>query len=115
MVINLARVRSAFPVAGDSTLGGVLSLVRAVLALPLAFVRAVLALPLALTLPNRHSPLSFKLPNCSEEHIHINNSVWCGIHELTNSNGKECRDSCPTQAWSTGCLLDAVYDINARL
>ena len=104
MVINLARVRSAFPVAGDSTLGGVLSLVR-----------AVLALPLALTLPNRHSPLSFKLPNCSEEHIHINNSVWCGIHELTNSNGKECRDSCPTQAWSTGCLLDAVYDINARL
>lgn len=36
-------------------------------------------------------------------------SPWAGLTELTNKGGDHCGDSCPTQAWSSGCLLD-LYD-----
>jgi hypothetical protein len=58
---------------------------------------------------NRRDP-----PIRSRHHEHINHSVWCGIHELTNSKGKECHHSCPTQAWSMSCLLDAFHDAIAK-
>eukprot|EP01128_Nolandella_sp_AFSM9_P004748 TRINITY_DN2190_c0_g1_i1.p1 TRINITY_DN2190_c0_g1~~TRINITY_DN2190_c0_g1_i1.p1 ORF type:complete len:1571 (-),score=177.42 TRINITY_DN2190_c0_g1_i1:40-4221(-) len=38
-------------------------------------------------------------------------SLWQGLPELTNLGGVECRDSCPTQAWSSATLLDAFYDL----
>ncbi|QLG72265.1 hypothetical protein HG535_0C06200 [Zygotorulaspora mrakii] len=38
-------------------------------------------------------------------------SPWAGITELTNKDGSFCNDSSPTQAWSTGCLLDLFYDL----
>jgi glycogen debranching enzyme len=37
-----------------------------------------------------------------------------GIPELTNENGSPCADSCPTQAWSMSCCLDALYDAVKR-
>ncbi|KAJ6165000.1 Glycogen debranching enzyme [Penicillium chermesinum] len=40
----------------------------------------------------------------------LRESPWRGLHELTNKNGEECRDSSPTQSWSAGCLLDLYYD-----
>merc|ERR1711977_634295 len=36
-------------------------------------------------------------------------SPWAGLTELTNRNGSMCDDSCPTQAWSAGCIID-LYD-----
>ncbi|KNC81810.1 hypothetical protein SARC_05895, partial [Sphaeroforma arctica JP610] len=48
-------------------------------------------------------------------HKHITDSVWRGLHELTNSNGQNCNDSSPTQAWSTSCLLDAFWDAEQGL
>lgn len=41
----------------------------------------------------------------------IAESPWAGITELTNKDGQLCNDSSPTQAWSTGCLLDLFYDL----
>ncbi|CUS13214.1 unnamed protein product [Tuber aestivum] len=40
----------------------------------------------------------------------INESPWAGLTELTNKNGEICYDSCPTQAWSSSCLIDLCYD-----
>lgn len=39
----------------------------------------------------------------------IKMSPWQGITELTNKNGELCNDSSPTQAWSTGTLIDLFY------
>lgn len=41
----------------------------------------------------------------------ISDSEWAGLTELTNKDGEFCADSSPTQAWSTGCLLDFFYDL----
>ncbi|MDI1493541.1 MAG: bifunctional 4-alpha-glucanotransferase/amylo-alpha-1,6-glucosidase [Ramalina farinacea] len=40
----------------------------------------------------------------------IEESPWAGLAELTNKGGELCRDSSPTQAWSSGCLIDLFYD-----
>jgi len=44
----------------------------------------------------------------------INTNPWAGLPELTNSGGKECRDSCPTQAWSAATSLDLLHDSRCR-
>ncbi|KAI3406672.2 GDB1 [Candida oxycetoniae] len=41
----------------------------------------------------------------------IKDSPWAGLTELTNKDGEFCRDSSPTQAWSSSCLLDLYYDL----
>ncbi|OBA23430.1 glycogen debranching enzyme [Metschnikowia bicuspidata var. bicuspidata NRRL YB-4993] len=41
----------------------------------------------------------------------IRESEWAGLTELTNKDGELCKDSSPTQAWSTSCLLDLYYDL----
>lgn len=38
----------------------------------------------------------------------IAKNPWAGLPELTNRNGNPCWDSCPTQAWSAGTILDVV-------
>jgi glycogen debranching enzyme len=44
-----------------------------------------------------------RLAGCMEQ---LNTSPWAGLTELTNKDGAFCGDSCPTQAWSAGCLID---------
>lgn len=46
-----------------------------------------------------------------QRHRHkIVQSAWAGLPELTNAGGQECSFSCPTQAWSSSTLLDALFD-----
>lgn len=47
----------------------------------------------------------------SNHHIHLEKSVWKGLPELTNCNGKWCRDSCEIQAWSNATILEVLYDL----
>jgi glycogen debranching enzyme len=44
-----------------------------------------------------------RLAGCMEQ---LKTSEWAGLTELTNKDGAFCADSCPTQAWSAGCLID---------
>lgn len=39
---------------------------------------------------------------------HVEKTPWAGLPELTNADGIECSDSCPTQAWSASTILDAL-------
>lgn len=50
-----------------------------------------------------------------QPHRHLlRNSPAAGLPELTNENGRECRDSCWTQAWSMACLLEVVTAIETE-
>ncbi|KAF2266381.1 glycogen debranching enzyme [Lojkania enalia] len=40
----------------------------------------------------------------------LKESPWAGLTELTQKDGAFCGDSCPTQAWSAGCLIDLFQD-----
>ncbi|KNC47552.1 uncharacterized protein AMSG_02577 [Thecamonas trahens ATCC 50062] len=40
---------------------------------------------------------------------HLETDVWHGMPELVNPDGAECPFSCPTQAWSSATLLDALH------
>ncbi|KAJ2690096.1 bifunctional 4-alpha-glucanotransferase/amylo-alpha-1,6-glucosidase [Coemansia sp. RSA 1285] len=42
---------------------------------------------------------------------HVTNSAYAGLPELTNRDGAYCRDSCESQAWSSGCMLAALHDM----
>jgi glycogen debranching enzyme len=40
----------------------------------------------------------------------IQDNPWAGLTELTQKDGAFCGDSCPTQAWSAGCIIDVFQD-----
>ncbi|XP_006816107.1 glycogen debranching enzyme-like [Saccoglossus kowalevskii] len=48
----------------------------------------------------------------SAHQVEMEKSPWRGLPELTNKDGVKCTDSCPTQAWSMGCILDVLYDLD---
>ncbi|KAI9697691.1 MAG: hypothetical protein M1836_004641 [Candelina mexicana] len=48
-----------------------------------------------------------RLAGCKKE---IAKNPWSGLPELTQKNGQFCPDSNPTQAWSSGCLIDLFMD-----
>jgi len=45
----------------------------------------------------------------------ILSSPWRGLPELTNKDGTFCQHGCPTQAWSMGCILEVLYDLEKIL
>lgn len=40
----------------------------------------------------------------------LQNNEWLSLPEMTNANGDFCEFSCPAQAWSISCILEASYD-----
>ncbi|KAJ3244446.1 hypothetical protein HDU78_010990 [Chytriomyces hyalinus] len=48
-----------------------------------------------------------------KQHIRdLVSNPFAGLPELTNANGEYCHHSCPTQAWSSATLLEAVADMH---
>ena len=47
----------------------------------------------------------------SRHYVQLSDSVWRSLPELTNADGAYCQFSCPAQAWSMGCILEVLYDI----
>ena len=76
------------------------------------FLRAILKFDLARRKTEEERTEAFqqvtrRLEGCKRA---IEESEWAGLAELTNKGGEWCRDSSPTQAWSSGCLLDLFWD-----
>jgi glycogen debranching enzyme len=58
-----------------------------------------------------YQQITKRLASCMEM---LKTSEWAGLTELTNKNGTFCADSCPSQAWSAGCLID-LFEEEMRL
>ena len=46
---------------------------------------------------------------------HISTSDWGSLPELTNKDGAFCPGSCPAQAWSVACLIEAIEALKNSL
>jgi glycogen debranching enzyme len=42
---------------------------------------------------------------------YVKDCKWDGLPELTNKDGSFCNDSCTTQAWSIGTVIEALYKL----
>jgi len=78
------------------------------------FLRA--KLKMAGLLEQKHQGIFYETVNfvkhtLSTHREHIFNSDWRSLPELTNKDGAFCHHSCAAQAWSTGCLLEVLYDM----
>ncbi|XP_038048621.1 glycogen debranching enzyme-like [Patiria miniata] len=61
------------------------------------------------------STVNFVRQTLTRHHTEVELSLWKGLPELTNSDGQFCKDGCPTQAWSMGCILEVLNDCDKLL
>ena len=65
---------------------------------------------------NDKEDLKFRILNKLANHEkEIKSSIWGGLTELTNKDGEYCAASCPTQAWSSSTILDALHSLFTSL
>ncbi|KJH49784.1 glycogen debranching enzyme [Dictyocaulus viviparus] len=74
------------------------------------YLRARLAIGKALGGSHLEAAMNEVQSRLGNYYKHIKDSPWSSLPELTNSNGSYCPGSCPAQAWSVGCILEACLD-----
>lgn len=43
--------------------------------------------------------------------LHMEQNDYNSITELTNGNGEFCQFSCQAQAWSVGCVIEVLHEL----
>ncbi|KAF2346669.1 Glycogen debranching enzyme C-terminal [Trinorchestia longiramus] len=80
---------------------------------PVGFLlRAQLALSSRLQQPDQLRQMVSRIKSHLSQHFtHLVTDEWRSLPELTNHAGAKCWDSNPAQSWSTGCILEVLWQL----
>jgi glycogen debranching enzyme len=79
------------------------------------FLRAMIRVAEKLGTAEKHEAMAVIKDKLYTYQKHILTSDWRSLPELTNKDGAFCPGSCPAQAWSIGCLIEAIEAVKNSL
>jgi glycogen debranching enzyme len=79
------------------------------------FLRAMIRVAEKLGTAEKHEAMTIIKDKLYTYQKHISTFDWRSLPELTNKDGAFCPGSCPAQAWSIGCLIEATEAVKNSL